>query len=100
MDVSLPSDKIKKIDKIRDGLSYSIGEPDVSLNQLMNDKFILENTNFQSWESLLRAAAVKTEADLEKPHFNEFIRLHTRFDDWEIMLIHSANEYAARHQDG
>ena len=64
----------------------------------MNDRFILENMGLQTWESLLRAAAVKTETDLEKTDFNEFLRLHSRFADWEEMLIHASNEYALRYE--
>jgi len=98
MDINLQSGKIGKLDKIRDGLFYSIGEPDVSINELMNDKFILENTDFDTWQKLLGAAGIKDEIDLEKPQFSEFIKSYTRFKDWEEMLIHSSNEYALRYE--
>jgi hypothetical protein len=98
MDGNLQSGKIRKLDKIQDELSYAVGEPNVSLRQLMNDRFILENTGFHTWESLLRAAPVKTETDLEKPDFNEFLRHHSRFADWEEMLIHASNEYALHYE--
>ncbi|HEX8371027.1 MAG TPA: hypothetical protein VF604_20955 [Pyrinomonadaceae bacterium] len=98
MNVNLQSNKIEKLDKIQDGLSYSIGEPDVSIKELMNQGFILENTDFDTWENLLGAAGVHSESDLEKPDFNEFIKSHTRFNDWESMLIHSANHYSLRYE--
>ena len=99
MSINLQSDNIEKMHKIRDGLSYSIGEPDVSIAELMNAAFIAGNTDFGSWQNLLVAAGVETEADLEKASFDEFIKSHTRFRDWEEMLIHSSNEYLLRHQE-
>lgn len=98
MSSDLQSNKIQKLDKIQDGLSYSIGEPDVSIKELMNRRFILENTDFDTWEKLLDAAGVSSENDLNKPDFNEFIKSHTRFDDWESMLIQSANQYSLRYE--
>ncbi|HEX8249923.1 MAG TPA: hypothetical protein VF599_17255 [Pyrinomonadaceae bacterium] len=98
MSVNLQSNKIEKLDKIRDGLSYSIGEPQVSITELMNRRFIVENTDFETWENLLGAAGVLDESDLETPDFNEFINSHTRFKDWESMLIHSANQYSLRYE--
>lgn len=87
------------MDKIRDGLSYSLGDPDVTITELMNGAFIAGNTDFQSWQNLLAAAGVETEADLEKAAFDDFIKSHTRFKDWEEMLIHSSNEYLLRHEE-
>lgn len=99
MSAILQSNKIEKLDKIQDGLSYSIGEPDVQITQLMNNRFIFENTDFESWDSLLNAAGIKHEDDLATHGFDEFIKTHTRFKDWEEMLIHSSNQYALRHED-
>ncbi|HEX9962088.1 MAG TPA: hypothetical protein VGB00_14225 [Pyrinomonadaceae bacterium] len=99
MSANLQSDKIENLDKIQDGLFYSIGESDISIDELMNGKFILENTDFDTWENLLGAAGIKNENDLTKPDFNEFVKAHTRFRDWELMLIHASNQYAARRED-
>ncbi|HEY0426638.1 MAG TPA: hypothetical protein VGC76_02415 [Pyrinomonadaceae bacterium] len=96
MNVNLHSEKIENFDEIQDGLSYTIGEPDISIKQLMNKDFILKNTDFDCWEKLLEAACVSNEKDLEKPDFSNFIKSHTRFDDWEEMLIQASNEYAER----
>jgi hypothetical protein len=99
MSINLQSNKIEGFNKIQDGFSYLIGEPNISIRQLMNNKFISENTDFRSWENLLAAARVKNEKDFEKPSFNEFIKLHSRFDDWEFMLIEASNRYALQHPD-
>jgi hypothetical protein len=96
MSLNLQSDEIEKFEEIQDGLSYSVGEADVSIKQLMNDKFINENTNFDNWENLLRAAGVSHGKDLNTPLFSEFIKTHTRFDEWEEMLVQSSNHYASR----
>jgi hypothetical protein len=93
MSVNLQSNKIKGFDDIQDGFSYLTGESNISINQLMNNKFIAENTDFDTWENLLTAAEIKNEKDLENPSFDEFIKLHTRFDDWEWMLIEASNRY-------
>jgi hypothetical protein len=98
MNLNLQSDEIEKFDEIQDGLSYTIGEPDVSITQLMSDKFINENTDFDSWENLLRAAGVRHEKDLNTPLFSEFIKTHTRFEEWEEMLVQSSNHYALRRE--
>lgn len=99
MSENLQTDTISKLDKIQDDLSYATGEANVPLAQLMSRGFILENTSFESWETLLRTAGVETEKDLEKPDFSDFVKLHTRFKDWEEMLIHSANQYSLRHEE-
>jgi hypothetical protein len=99
MSVNLQTDKIEKLDKIQDGLFYSLGESNISIDELMNSGFILENTDFDTWENLLAAAGVKDEKDLAKPEFNEFIKARTRFKDWELMLIHASNQYSARRED-
>ena len=96
MNINLQSDKIEKFDEIQNGLSYSVGEPNVSITELMSDRFIGENTNFNSWENLLYAARVADEKDLSAPHFNEFIRAHTRFEEWEEMLVQASNHYASQ----
>jgi hypothetical protein len=99
MSENLQTGRTKKLDKIRDDLFYSTGEADVPVGRLMNRQFILENTDFETWESLLEAAHIRNENDLEAPDFNEFIRSHTRFQDWEAMLIHSANQYSLRSEE-
>ena len=98
MSINLQSDKIEKLNKIQSDLSYSLGEPQVPVTQLMNSRFILENTDFDSWENFLGAAGIKSETDFSTPSFNEFIKTHTRFSDWEEMLIHSSNEYLLRRE--
>lgn len=98
MNLNLQSEEIEKFDEIQDGLSYSVGEPNVSIEQLMSAKFIRENTAFDSWGNLLRAAAIKDEKDLSAPRFNEFIKVYTRFEEWEEMLVQASNHYASRKQ--
>lgn len=98
MSENLQTDIPRKLDKIQDDLSYSTGEANVPVEHLMSRSFILENTNFETWENLLGAAGVENEKDLEKPDFSEFVKLHTRFKDWEEMLIHSANQYSQRRE--
>lgn len=92
-------DKISKLDKIQDDISYATGDAEVPLARLMSQKFIVENTSFESWEKLVGAAGVHDEKDLEKPDFSDFVKTHTRFKDWEEMLIHSANQYSLKHED-
>ena len=99
MSINLQSNKIEKFSKIQGGLSYSVGEPNVSIKQLMNDDFIRQNTAFDNWENLLQAAQTTDEKDLSAPRFSEFINAHTRFEEWEEMLAQSSNEYALRHEN-
>ncbi|HEX8737698.1 MAG TPA: hypothetical protein VF721_20365 [Pyrinomonadaceae bacterium] len=98
MDDNLQTGRRKKLDKIKDDLFYATGETNVPVAHLMSRHFILENTDFDSWENLLSAARVGSENDLEKPDFSEFVKRHTRFEDWEAMLIHSANQYSLRRE--
>ncbi|MDQ3800496.1 MAG: hypothetical protein M3384_13690 [Acidobacteriota bacterium] len=98
MSTNLQSDNIEDLDKIRDGLSYAVGEPNVSVEELMNCTFIAANTDFETWEKLLEAARVKDEKDLQTTEFDAFIKSRTRFVDWETMLIQSANQYALRRE--
>ncbi len=99
MSVNLQSKEIEGFDEIQDGIFYLTGESNVSITQIMNNKFIAENSDFDTWENLLSAAGVKNESDLEKPNFNEFIKLHTHFDDWELMRIEATKQYSLCHQD-
>ena len=79
MSINLRSDKIEKFREIQDGLSYSVGEPNVSIRQLMNDEFIRQKTAFENWENLLRASQITDEKDLETPalHKNSVKRQET-----------------------
>ena len=99
MSVNLKSNEIEGFDEIQDGISYITGESNISIKQLMNNKFIVENTDFDTWENLLSVAAIKNEKDLENPRIDEFIKLHTRFDDWERMLIEGSNQFALQNSD-
>jgi hypothetical protein len=83
-----------ELDEIQDGLSYLTGEPNVELNQLLTDAFIVENTDFDTMVNFFNAAGIRSENDLENPGFNDFVRRHTRFKDWEEMLVSSSNQYA------
>lgn len=85
----------EELDKIQDGLFYLTGEEDISICELMSQKFIRENTDFSSLAELFSAAGVKSDKDLDSGSFNEFIKLHTCFSDWEEMLIQSSNQYPA-----
>ncbi len=87
----------KELDKVQDGLEYLIGKQDVSIGELMNNKFIVENTDFDTWDNLLSAAGVKNEKDMEKQSFNHFIHTHSRFDDIKEMLQQAASQYAKNH---
>jgi hypothetical protein len=87
----------KELDKVQDGLEYLIGKDNVSIRELMNNKFIVENTDFDNWDNLLRAAGVKNENDLENQSFNQFINTHSHFDDLEEMLQQAASQYAKNH---
>ena len=88
------ADGVSELDKIRDGLAYLTGEDDVPVRQIVTDKFIAENTDFETAANFFSAAGIKSENDLEKPEFNEFVKSHTRFEDWKEMLIQSSNRYA------
>lgn len=91
-------DNFTELDEIRDGLAYTFGEHNISVGELMRDEFIQRNTDFNSWNAFTHAAGVKTERDLGAADFNEFVKSHTRFADWELMLIHASNEYSARRE--
>lgn len=99
MSGNLQTNKLGKLNKIREDLSYSTGEPNMPVARLMSRSFILANTNFDTWETLLGAAGVETENDLEQPDFSDFVRRHTRFRDWEEMLIQSANQYSLNQEE-
>ena len=96
MTINLRSREIKKMDEIQDGLSYSVGDSKVSITELMTHEFIAQNTNFDSWESFLEAAAISDEKDFERTEFDEFIKRHTNFEEWEEMLVQASNRFAER----
>lgn len=85
------------LEEIQDGLTYITGHSDVSVRELITDKFILENTDFDTATNFFNSAGVRNERDLESASFNEFVKKHSRFADWEEMLIESSNQYALNH---
>jgi hypothetical protein len=97
MDAHDQSNKIDRLHEIQEGLEYIINEPKVSLFELMNDDFITKNTDFETFERMLNRAGVKSKNDFEDPNFSSFVKSHTRFADWEEMLIQAGNQYAYRH---
>lgn len=97
MNTNSQSRKIDRFEEIRDGLEYLTGEPNVSLSDLMTDDFIGGSTDFATFAAMLDRAGVRSKVDLENPAFARFIKTHTRFDDWEDMLVQAGNRYARRH---
>lgn len=91
------SNKIDRFDEIREGLEYLIDKPNVSIYELMNEKFIQNNTDFDTLGNFLNAAGVKSKEDFTNPNFTSFLKTHSRFNDWEEMLIQAGNQYAEHH---
>jgi hypothetical protein len=96
MDINNQPNKIDRLDEIQDGFEYLINEPNISIYEMMDNDFIRHNTDFDTLKSLFKAAGVRSEKDLETPNFKSFIKAHTRFNDWEEMLIQAGNQYAHR----
>ncbi len=97
MNLNNQSNRIDRLGEIQDGLEYLIDKPKVSIYEMMNDRFIRANTDFKTFENLLFEAGVLSEEDLETPSFVNFIKTHTRFEDWEEMLVVAGNQYVRRH---
>jgi len=91
------SDKIDQLDKIQDGIFILTGESEISIDQLMSDKFIVENTDFSSLTEFFNAAGVKEKADLQKKGLDDFIKLHSHFENWEEMLVQSSNQFVSQY---
>src|SRR3954471_14445419 len=89
--MKLQSDEIEMMGEIQDGLSYAVGESNVSVCQLMDNGFIAEHTNFLNWNNFLESAGIKREEDFEKSQINDFIKRHTEFESWEEMLVQASN---------
>jgi hypothetical protein len=91
--MKLQSDEIEMMGEIQDGLSYAVGESNVSVRELMDNGFIAEHTNFLNWNNFLKSAGIESEEDFEKPETNDFIKRHTEFESWEEMLVQASNYY-------
>ena len=89
--------KIDQLDKIQDGIFVLNGESKISIDELMSDKFIVENTDFNSLTEFFNAARVKNNEDLQKKEFDDFIKSHTRFENWEEMLVQSSNQFVSKY---
>lgn len=85
--------KIDLLDEIQDGIFVLTGESEISIQKLLTDRFIVENTDFGTLSEFFQAARVKSKEDLEKESFEIFIKSHTRFKSWEDMLVESSNQY-------
>ena len=91
------TNKIDQLDKIQDGIFILTGESEISINQILSDKFIIENTDFSSLTEFFNAAGVKSKEDFKKSRFEDFIKSHTRFENWEDMLVQSSNQFVSHY---
>ncbi|MDQ6788144.1 MAG: hypothetical protein M3033_15170 [Acidobacteriota bacterium] len=91
------SHKIDLLDEIQEGIFILTGEQEITINKLMTNTFIVENTDFDSLVDFFKAAEIKSKEDLQNKNFDDFIKSHTRFDNWDEMLVQSSNQYVSRH---
>ena len=77
------------------------GEHEVSFEELFVKEFMINHTNFSTFNELLDASPfeVNSPEDFEAipdAEFDRYISQATNFDSWESMLEEATCEYAAR----
>ncbi|WP_246029136.1 hypothetical protein [Paenibacillus humicus] len=77
------------------------GRREVTFEELFPPSFMIEHTNFSSFEELLEAGGfeVNSAEDFEAipdDVFDQHIGKHTQFDSWENMQDSAVQEYAAK----
>lgn len=74
-------------------------EGEVKLETLMNDKFMKNNTNYNSFEQMVEASELdfsteeKSVNSLESNEWNSFVKENTDFKSWEEMSTIAGREY-------
>lgn len=81
----------KEVSKLEHGIS-------VSFDELFTEQFMLEHSNFSTFDELLQAGGfvVNSEEEFEAipdSVFDEHISMNTDFDSWEDMLSSAQEDY-------
>lgn len=78
----------------------------VALHDLLNQQFMKKYTEFNSLEEMLKNCPLNAntvdefEALAETKEWNDYIRQHTRFDNWQDMLHTAVAERVKRKLSG
>jgi len=84
----------KKMKKAKENV-----EGEIKLETLMNDSFMKNNTNYNSFEEMIEASSLdfsseeKSVDNLESNEWDVFVEENTTFDSWEEMNKAAGIEY-------
>ena len=69
---------------------------EVELQNLLTDKYISENTTFNSFDDFINALGIKTAEEFEnysEEKLDTFIKAHSSIESWQDLLDSAAAEY-------
>ena len=84
------------LEQLEKNLEKLEGEQEVKAKDLMPDRFIRENTNFQTLDAFLEAGGIESQEDMETDAFNNFVATNTRFANWQEMFQSAGAEWGTR----
>lgn len=91
----------KKLNQMQQAAKEMEKGEEVSFDVLFNQSFMVKNTQFNSFDELLKAGnfVVNSTEDFEAipdNEFDQYIAKSTQFDNWEDMRNTAATDYAAK----
>lgn len=90
----------KKINDLDKKQKENGGSVSIPFTELFNDKFMIENTQFQTFDELFEKSGFKIESqedfkNIPDDEWDIFIKENTKFDSWQEMYSEAGTKYVA-----
>ena len=89
----------KRLNEIGNNAKKLDGSHDVPMSELLPDSFIAKNTDFNTFEEFASAPIFQQYESFEAipdAEFDQFIKQHSRFENWKEMQIQASKDYTVK----
>lgn len=91
----------RKLKRIEENIDKISGSRTIPIQELLNDEFMKEHTKYQTCQEMFDESPFKIESQADfdvipDDQWNVYIRLNTKFSDWNGMLEEAAKEMIKR----
>jgi len=91
--------EFKGLDKLQKNLKNLKTSESVPISELFNSTFMRKYTNYQTFDSMLSAFGIqelKDISELDNKEWNQFVKEHSKFIDWDDMKGTAGTERISR----
>jgi hypothetical protein len=84
------------LERLQRNLEKVDGEHELTIQELMTDGFIRDNTKFETLQAFLDASGIKGQEDIGTKALDDFIATNTDFADWQEMFKAAGTDWMMR----